>query len=197
MFVYDEPNDVTIDYLTKGTSVQKNVYELLQQHGLMEKLAHYKPILVGTVPLDIQIEDSDLDIICEVDDFDDFETLIRAEFQHYEKFSVIQRDVEGVHRIKANFQCEDWPIEIFGQGIPVLQQNGYRHMRVEARMLRLFGKDFKCRVHELKQTGCKTEPAFASILGLQGDPYKALLIYEDYTDDQLAALYDLSKQKGR
>jgi len=41
----------------------------------------------------------------------------------------------------------------------------------------LSGKDeaFRQKVLELKKLGIKKEPAFAQLLGLQGNPYKELL----------------------
>jgi hypothetical protein len=40
------------------------------------------------------------------------------------------------------------------------------------------GERFKNEVIKLKKQGIKTEPAFASLLGLPGDPYGALLKFE-------------------
>ncbi|GGH16378.1 alpha/beta hydrolase [Paenibacillus segetis] len=173
-------NFLDIEYLSVGTPVQKEVYQLLRREHFMELLDDYSPILVGTIPLDIDVEDSDLDIICKVYDFDSFERYARGTFGSYEGYTSVCRYVEGVQRIKVNFQCGRWPIEIFGQAIPTVEQNGYRHMIVEHRLLELYGQQFKDRVRALKQSGVKTEPAFARILGLEGDPYQKLLENVDW-----------------
>jgi hypothetical protein len=57
----------TIDYLKNGNAKQRRAYEVLTKHKLFEKLKYYPPILAGTIPIEIDIEGSDLDIICEVD----------------------------------------------------------------------------------------------------------------------------------
>ena len=47
-------------------------------------------------------------------------------------------------------------------------------------------------VVRLKEEGLKTEPAFASVLGLNGDPYEAMLMLEEKSDEELVGLI----QKG-
>lgn len=39
------------------------------------------------------------------------------------------------------------------------------------------GEEFRKQIIALKLRGIKTEPAFADLLGLEGDPYKAILDY--------------------
>jgi hypothetical protein len=68
--------------------------------------------------------------------------------------------------------------EVFGQNIPTENQNAYRHMTIENRILKEKGSKFKQRVKELKSNGMKTEPTFAKLLGLDGNPYVELLKLE-------------------
>lgn len=152
-------------------------------------LYNYEPILVGTVPIGIPVETSDLDIICSVQDFNEFERINKVNFGVYRGFSISRRTVEGVDRIKINFMIEKWPIEIFGQMIPTQLQNGYLHMVIEDRLLRLFGEEFKQYIIQLKSSGMKTEPAFAKALNILGDPYQELLSLSNWTDAQLRGLW--------
>jgi hypothetical protein len=115
-----------LEYLRTGSQTQAEVYRLLSRYKLLQLLRDYDPILVGTVPIGIHVEGSDLDIICEVKDF---EILVRAYFKDYRGFSVIRRQVDGMERIKANFYLENWPVEIFGQNKPTNEQNGFRHTK--------------------------------------------------------------------
>lgn len=179
---------ISIQDLKSGTALQQEVYELLSQHGIMDILHAYYPLLVGTVPLDIQVSGSDLDLICEVHDFETFRMEAHTHFGHYPGYSVQERIVDSVPRIKVNFDCEHWPVELFGQPVPTTQQNGYRHMIVEAQLLSLFGEAFKQSIIHLKQNGWKTEPAFAKLLHLEGDPYNELLKLEKKTDLELLRL---------
>jgi hypothetical protein len=56
-----------IDYLKDGNERQKKAYEVLTKYRIFEKLKDYSPILAGTVPIEIDINGSDLDIILDVD----------------------------------------------------------------------------------------------------------------------------------
>ena len=48
-------------------------------------------------------------------------------------------------------------------------------MIIENDILKEKGLDFKQKIKQLKSDGLKTEPAFAKLLGLQGNPYIELL----------------------
>ncbi|VTQ04165.1 DUF4269 domain-containing protein [Sphingobacterium daejeonense] len=58
----------TLDYLKNGSEIQRKSFNLLKEYMVFEHLSEYNPILIGTIPIDIAIEESDLDIACEVYD---------------------------------------------------------------------------------------------------------------------------------
>ncbi|WHY19876.1 DUF4269 domain-containing protein [Paenibacillus sp. G2S3] len=177
-----------IDDLNRGTAVQKEVYNLLTELEIMNLLMDYNPLLVGTVPLGIQVEGSDLDIICEVHDPVEFKALVVRYFGSIDGLVSESRVVQGIPRIKVNFMAKGWPIELFGQPKRTELQNGYLHMIVEAEILAQMDDDFRERIIFLKTSGWKTEPAFAKALGLEGDPYEALLELEKLPRSALHAL---------
>jgi len=51
-------------------------------------------------------------------------------------------------------------------------------MLIENKILEQEGKQFRKKIIALKEQGYKTEPAFATLLGLEGNPYEALLELE-------------------
>lgn len=55
-----------------GNERQQLAYQTLIVHRVLEKLAEYSPILTGTIPINIDIENSDLDIICYWEDKREF-----------------------------------------------------------------------------------------------------------------------------
>jgi len=73
-----------IDYLKNGNERQKRAYEVLTRYHIFEKLKDYSPILAGTIPIEIDIEDSDLDIICEAKDFTEFEKSLSEMFSEFD-----------------------------------------------------------------------------------------------------------------
>ncbi|PTT32500.1 DUF4269 domain-containing protein, partial [Chryseobacterium sp. HMWF028] len=49
-----------IDYLKDGNERQGRAYEVLTKYNVFEKLSNYSPVLAGTIPIEIDIEGSDL-----------------------------------------------------------------------------------------------------------------------------------------
>ena len=168
----------TINYLQLGTLLQQRAYTVLTANTIMEKLQDFTPILAGTIPLNIDIEGSDLDILCYWEDEADFVKTIRDNFKDYDGFTLQQVIINNQKTVLANFWCDGFTIEVFGQNIPSKQQMGYLHMVAEYKILNHFGEDFRQQIIALKKTGYKTEPAFAKLLNLESDPYDALLEYK-------------------
>jgi hypothetical protein len=164
-----------ISDLARGTVRQQRAYRALQALGIFSALRDYTPILTGTLPLDIDVENSDLDIICEVHDLAAFERQVTSVFGAQEGFCIKQKIIGGMPTGVANFIFDGFPVEIFGQPRPVTEQNAYRHMVVEARLLAIGGERARREIRQLKRAGLKTEPAFARYFHLKGDPYAVLL----------------------
>ncbi len=170
---------LTLEYLKSGSQTQKEVLRLLTESRLMRVLSAYHPVLAGTVPLNINIEGSDLDIICHFDDKQQFKELLINEFSNHPKFQISELLLYDEETVIANFYIEDWEIEVFGQAVPVVRQAAYRHLLAEHNLLLKYGDWLKQEVIKLKTDGYKTEPAFAKALNLPGNPYQALFAFEN------------------
>ena len=166
-----------IEYLKSGTERQKQAYSVLTENEVLQKLKPFSPILVGTIPINIDIESSDLDIICYWKDKNDFISHLKKTFCGESNFEI--RENQSRNSVVANFILQDFEIEIFGQNIPVKEQFAYQHLIIENNLLRKKGDDFRTQIIELKKQGYKTEPAFAAALGLTGNPYIELLSFEN------------------
>lgn len=129
-----------IAYLAAGNERQQAAYRVLTGLGLLEQLASYNPILVGTIPLGIDIADSDLDIICQAADIPAWVTEVSRILKGMNiTFQVELGEKNAGAQATVSFTHEHFPIELYAESTPSKQQNGYRHMLVEYRILQLLG----------------------------------------------------------
>jgi hypothetical protein len=137
---------------------------VLDSLGVIHNLACFEPMVIGTPPLEIDVATSDIDVACTAQNLETF----RA-------------------KVTAQFHKSGWEVELFCQSLPITEQNGVRHFSIEQRLLGL-EPTMSPEIRRLKNSGLKTEPAFAQVLGLEGDPYDALLALENFSDAQIVAL---------
>lgn len=163
------------DYLLKGSPSQQKAYKALRELRVFERLVHFDPVLAGTFPLDLAGPESDLDILCEVHDYPLFKKLVTRFFGTETHFTIKEKMIKGKAVIILRFQFKDFPVEIFGQGVPVTQQDAYRHMVVEKHLLQHQLSGGEPEFKALKQKGWSTEEAFGIMLQMEGDPYEGLI----------------------
>ncbi|MBP7963586.1 MAG: DUF4269 domain-containing protein [Caldilineaceae bacterium] len=164
-----------IDYLLAGNPRQRVAWGVLTELGIFRYLAPFTPVLTGTVPIGLDLDHSDLDIICAAEDLVGFEQEVVPVYAHHPGFGCKRRLWQGRPSVVINFDTPFFPIEIFAQALPVTEQNAFRHMLIEERLLRLGGDAARTAILALRRAGMKTEPAFAAYFRLDGDPYAALL----------------------
>ncbi len=179
------------DYLARGNDRQLAAHKALADLRIFETLAAFQPMLSGTIPLAIDVAGSDLDILCEVHDFDRFAAVLHAAYGDRPDFELsnFKDGRDGPYRT-ASFSHGGFTLEVFGQALRVTRQGAYRHMVIQARLLDLGGDGLCEQIVALRRAGLKTEPAFARRLGVRGDPYVALLALEEMDDEALRRLLD-------
>lgn len=160
---------------------------VIEALDLLGRLAEFRLEVIGTPPLGIDTEHSDIDIACSAKNLDRFSDVVREAFGHFENFRLSRYELNGEPTVLASFRAQGWALELFCQGVPTERQWGVRHFRVEQRLLML-DPTLRSDVRRLKQRGIKTEPAFAEALGLLGDPFVAMLDLETKPDDELQRL---------
>ncbi|OYQ36470.1 hypothetical protein CHU95_04395 [Niveispirillum lacus] len=173
--------------LARGSADQRRAFDLLIHHRPFDRLSMYETGLAGTFPIDLAVSGSDLDILVQADDPLAVGPVLEAAFGGEAGYACRSVRVTDGPALVARFRLGDVPVEIFVQALPVARQMGWRHMMVEARLLAL-APALRPAVRGLKQAGIKTEPAFAQLLALPGDPYQALLGLEALSDSALADL---------
>ena len=167
-----------ITYLKEGTVRQKEAYKVLLELNLFELLKNCNPILVGTIPINIDVDSSDLDIICQSDNHEELVKVVSESYGEFSRFEV--KTIPSYKNLKTTIitlEYKTFPIEIFVQNKLPEEQDSYLHMLIEYQVLLKEGKEFRSKIIALKQQGFKTEPAFAKLLNLKGNPYEALSIY--------------------
>jgi hypothetical protein len=178
-----------IGYLQQGSEAQRQAYRILRDRQILEQLEPYNAVLAGTFPLDLTVEGSDLDILCEVHAHSLFAIHVEHCFGKEDGFQLETTARGGSQVTIVNFFVDSLPVQLFGEQTPVVEQAAYLHMDVEYRLLQLGGRKARERILSLKKTEVKTEPAFAAWLKLGGDPYAALLELARFSEDELAAWY--------
>ncbi len=144
-----------------------------------------KPVLAGTFPLGLDVRGSDLDVIVHAPDPARFAGRLARTFGHRPGFRMRLRNLDGRPALVARFLESGFPVEVVVQARPARAGRAVRHLLVEARLLRLGGAGLRRCVRALKIRGVKTKPAFARCLGLEENPYEALLDLEGRTDAEL------------
>lgn len=171
-------NFKNILYLKSGTARQKEAYKVLLELNIFELLKNYTPILVGTIPINIDVDSSDLDIVCQSENHEEFINIVREEYGELSEFEV--KEIALYKNIKTTiitFEYKTFPIEIFVQNKLPEAQDSYLHMLIEHQVLLEEKEAFRLQIVALKEQGVKTEPAFAKLLNLGGNPYEELLSY--------------------
>ncbi len=160
---------------------------VLDDLDLLSRLASFNPIVIGTPPLGIDIETSDIDVACSACDLKEFHTSVQRYFGNLVGFACERSEEQSEPAMRVVFFSHGWQIELFCQTTPVEDQWGVRHFLVEQRLLQIEPR-LKPKIVELKEDGHKTEPAFAKMLNLAGDPFEAILRLELKDDIELAEL---------
>jgi hypothetical protein len=168
---------IKYQYLNEGSELQKMAFEELVKSEILSTLNDYKPVVAGTFPLNIAIETSDLDILCQVNDFESFSSYISSKCDYFDKFSIRSKFFQGEEALIVNYEGYNLPVEIFCQDLNPCRQLAYVHMEAERVILGERNAEFRSDILRLKKAGFKTEPAFAKLLGLEGDPYHSVIQY--------------------
>jgi hypothetical protein len=176
--------------VSEAVSIQQNrrsYQEALTESNVLGALVPFNPHIAGTPPLELDLPGSDIDVLCFAPDAYAFIDTVWRIFSSAPAFTAKQL-VRAPRPVVVCFEMAGWRIELYGEAIPVEQQRGWRHFVVERRLLALGGQDLRVAVHALRQHGMKTEPAFAAVLRLSGDPYLSLLDLGEQDDETLVSV---------
>ena len=174
-----------LETLNRGNERQQKAYAALQSLKLMEKLRDYTPVLAGTIPIDVDIESSDLDVICSAENLEAFAAKVEAEYGREEGYEIQHKVFRNQPTVLVRFRAHGFPVELFAQAASVFTQPAVVHMLIEARLLAFAPAEARQKIRLLKQAGLKTEPAFAEAFDIKGDPYEELLKIANKPDHEI------------
>jgi hypothetical protein len=152
--------------------------------GLLDELRDFDPRVVGTLPLGLSTPASDIDVVCHVPDPAAFAQMVWRRYGSCDGFALYQW-CSSRRPVVARFEWAGWPFELFGDPRPVDQQEGWLHFEIERRLLALDDGRLRKAVAGHRARGMKTEPAFAAVLAIAGDPYSGLLALGRESDAHL------------
>ncbi|WP_237220099.1 aminopeptidase [Salicibibacter kimchii] len=91
-----------IEGMKTGTNKQQDTYVAIKELGILNELSAYNPVLCGTLPIGIDIMDSDLDIIMEVQELKYYEELLHSLYKDKENFTIKRTNIRGEEVVKVN-----------------------------------------------------------------------------------------------
>lgn len=167
-------------------NVEKNskLFKALYDSGVLLNLKSFGALVTGTFPLDIAIDHSDIDIVVSTDQLLDLADLLKGLYGGQNGFKL---EVNSSY-IVSEFSFSGFKFEIYAEKTLSCLQDANLHFLIEERLLKLGSEKFKKKIIELKKAGLKTEPAFAQVLNLNGDPYQALINIRKKSESELKAL---------
>lgn len=167
---FDSPEDLLEDHPKAS-----EILEVFDQLQIFKNLVRYTPQLVGTQPLFIDTPTSDLDVLFYCENFSEFRDDVEWHFKNEDRFNIETGQSRGEDYLAAHFEKQGFAFELFAQKIPSRMQDAFKHMVVEGRLLHHAGDSAVQAVRNAKLEGMKTEPAFAKVFKIEGDPYTELL----------------------
>jgi uncharacterized protein len=173
--------------LSSVVNVEKNteLFSGLRELKIFSDFKKFFPLISGTYPLNIQIENSDVDILMQTEDLVGLQNLLQSKYgdlQHYN--SAIFKNPNG-KALVVTFEFSGFIFEIYAEDKPTVVQSSNLHFILQERILKLANNDFFNKIRDLKKSGIKTEPAFAQVLKMTGDPYLVLLGLQKKSEAEL------------
>ncbi|MCX6125505.1 MAG: VOC family protein [Proteobacteria bacterium] len=155
----------------------------LKESDLLQRLLPWDPVISGSVPLGVDVADSDIDVLLWHPDLKRAGSEISAALESLGRIEWTQEACRQgeclVGRLNCGFPFEStfqFVIEFFVSNVSSFEQHSHLHLLAEYKILVQEGLGFREGIRKLKSTGLSTEQAFCQKLGIVGDPYEALLL---------------------
>jgi len=165
--------------LSSTVAIENHVIlsQWLARTNILLVLKPWMPLLSGSIPLELDLPGSDLDILLGARDLDVAAQEISQKLsQHQISEQISWKESQTRHGrcLTASIMANEITVELFLSAVNPLDQNSHRHLLSEYCLLVQHGEPLRARIKSLKAEGFTTEEAFAKALDLKGDPYDLL-----------------------
>lgn len=168
--------------------LEKNKMLFPEVHALLKAMSKYTPLVSGSIPLNIQNEKSDIDIIFSSQDLNQFAKDL-AQYANQYSPEITIKNLRGHESAIVRYITEHGKYECVAQKRPVYEIIANQHFLIESRLLNIAGEEARSAIYKLKKAGIPTEPAFAQYFQISGEPYETLLQMNLLSESQLNELY--------
>lgn len=171
------------------------VINIEKMEGILENILHkfnFPKIpffITGTHPIGTALSTADIDIVVSYSPQDQVKLLEWIQsFQ--EKVQNPRLQIQNDVMI-FRFIYDQLLYEFYMSPEPLFQQNAYRHMNIEMRLLKIFGSSLREKVMISKNSGANTEYAFLHSLGIKTsmtDAFQDIYQLESWSDLKISSL---------
>ncbi|MDH5630274.1 MAG: DUF4269 domain-containing protein [Gammaproteobacteria bacterium] len=162
----------------------------LEACHVMDLMDSFSATVVSTIWVGLDTDKSDIDLLFQYQDREDFIRDCKQYFSQHEQFIVKHKK----DCVIVRFIFHDFLFELYASQIPVEKQPAHIHFQVMKRLSELGGEALRRSIVTLKHQGLKTEPAIAKLLNLSGDPYEQVMKLADCSDESLSELIAKNSQ---
>ena len=169
----------------------KKAFNAVKKMKILDDFRDNSPLISGSCPLGIDISTSDVDILMCAKDLNAFKNTLTKKFGSELDFKIKNHVINGKPSVVANFSFEDILFEVFAQHQHPVLQTANRHFLIQERLIKLGKEPLRKKIIALKQSGLKTESAFAKVLTLEGNSFDELLRIQSFSDLELKEILNL------
>lgn len=146
----------------------------------------YKPVWVGSYPLGIDAETSDINILLEPEQLRVFLVDVRKHYGHHDDFKLVWKAINKTPTIVARFQVKGFWVDMFAQCRPLNEQDAFVQMLMTARLLAIGGDEACEGIRQNKTNGQNTPDAIMAYFNIETDnAQQKLLDYARFDNDRL------------
>jgi predicted metalloenzyme YecM len=149
--------------------------DVILRSNFLKALKAWTPLVSGSLPLEIETEQSDLDILLCHSDLSLAASEISNALNEFGKITWKRSVSRQGECLIGELKLKQRPIELFVSRVPVLQQDSHTHFLREYQLLVKHGQTLRDFVRIQKKKGNSTEQAFCNAFGVSSDPYLSLL----------------------